>query len=92
MNRYTNNDLSAGLTKLDFAALKATANFAVGELLDSIRTDINRLNDALNNKDYTKAYLLAEYIAIDSKKLAISTDTYAALCESDGREIKIIGR
>ena len=92
MNRYTNNDLSAGLTKLDFVSLKATANFAVGELLEHVRVDINKLNDALNSKDYTKAYLVAGYIAINSKKLAIATDTHAALCESDGRKIKIIGR
>lgn len=86
----TKHDLSAGEVKLDYQALLTTAQYAVGRLISAIEQEKAELHDALFNKEWTKAYLRANYLVGHAKALAVAMETLSALSEGLDREDKII--
>lgn len=82
----TKNDLSAGLAKLDFMALKRTAGIAYGHALSEIERYVRQLRCFDEIKDNTGRKLTTGWLAEEAERLAISADVYSVILEAERRD------
>lgn len=89
MNGYTQNDLSAGIVKLDYQALLASVTAGYREIKNRLYREFSTLGEADDTGDNVKRYLTAKYIHRVAKDLAVAADTLSALVEGIDRPDKV---
>lgn len=83
LGEHTENDLSYNHTKLDYMAMKATAEIALGHSCEAISKHLTKLRQRPVG---THTYLHAQWLLREAQALAVVAETLVTLTEGLSRE------